>query len=141
MTDGRPIRKAVDSSEISGMPVKDTDEEVLGKVSSLQIDPETLEIAGIVVKRGFFQKDVLVGLDYIDRIGEDAVWLNVDLTLFIEGRDVVDDEGNVVGTVEAVDRVHETNALKGLYVSTPDGERYVGGHEIEEISSEGVRLR
>ncbi|MDY7082161.1 MAG: PRC-barrel domain-containing protein [Halobacteria archaeon] len=143
MTDEKPERKAIDSSELEGMEVKDTDEETLGKVSSLQIDPESLGIAGIVVKRGFLDKDVLVGSEYIDYIdGDDGtVWLNVDLTLFIEGRDVVDSEGNVVGQVEEIDRVRETNTFKGLYVSGSEGEFYVDSDEIDHIRDDKVYLK
>lgn len=141
MSDDTELHRALDSDDIAGMPVKDTDEEVLGDVSSLQIDPVELALAGIVVKRGLLEKDVIVGVEYIDRIEDDTVWLNADLTLFIEGRDVRDADGAVIGTVEAVDRVRETNAIKGFEVSTDDGETYVAIEDVDSISSErGVVL-
>ena len=141
MAGDHPERKAVDSSEVSGMVVKDTDNEELGEVSSLQIDLDELAVAGIVVKRGWFENDVIVGTEYIDRIDDDTVWLNVDLTLFIEGRNVIDSQGTTIGTVEEVDRVRDTNTLKGLRVVGPVGETYVAADEIEDIRGDKVYLK
>lgn len=123
------------------MPVKDIDGEVLGQVSSFEIDPEKLRVEAIFVDRGFFAIDVLVGREYIKRIGQKYVWLNIDLTMFIKGKTVIDAEGNELGSVSEVDRVKKSNKLAGLRVETSSGLTYFNHEKIKEIRGDKVFLK
>jgi len=105
-----PIR----SQDLKGTKVIDTDGIKFGTVQELMIDPITLTVTGMVVRKGF-NKNVLIQRDYIERIGVNCVMLKIPP--IIKSMEVIDINGEKVGKVKEV--FGETaNSIELIEIST-----------------------
>ncbi len=141
MTEPEYYRKALDFEEIKGMKVKDKNNEILGEVSSVEINPVNLEVEGIVLKRGLFKTDILIGREYIDGIGRKYIHLNDEFVMNLVGKKVVK-EGEEIGEVSDLKRKGKENSLTHLVVKMKEnGEKHIDKDEIKDVRGEKVYLK
>ena len=92
------------SDEILGREAVDPEGEILGSVTKLHIDRDGKELTGLTIDQGLFQPDLFVGLDFVDRFGVDAVFLNrIPLEKYI-GKKVLRPDGSSLGRVAEINR-------------------------------------
>jgi sporulation protein YlmC with PRC-barrel domain len=117
-----PIDKTVDIKDVVGKKVLTNDGKKIGKVKSVHLHPSDLTIEGIKVDPGWFEADHYVGENYIEKMTDDAVILNMTPVTEYLGMEVHDSDGKKVGTVKAVNRSKKTNKLMSIVVKQDEGE-------------------
>ena len=63
-------------------------EEIIGEVANLHLDPEDLTIEGIRVDNGIFKFDHHIGKNYIEKFSDNGVILNITPLNEFEGEKV-----------------------------------------------------
>lgn len=92
----------ITSDDILGRDAVDPEGEFLGIVMKLHVDRSQKTLVGITIDQGFMKPDLFIGIDYIEKFGVDAVFLNrIPFEKYI-GLMVYASDGRVVGTVEKV---------------------------------------
>lgn len=98
-----------------GKSVMDYNGKNCGKIKSLYINPQTMNISGVKIKNGF-HKDYLLTREYFEKFSEDTLYLN---TIPIKPNDkVVDLEGKKLGKIKDIHRNPETNRIQTLEVKS-----------------------
>lgn len=92
----------VTSDDILGREAVDPDGKVLGIITKLHINRTSKKILGISVDQGFMKSELFIGIDYINRFGIDAIFLNtIPFDKYI-GAEVRDDKGELIGHITEV---------------------------------------
>ena len=105
--------KTVDLNKIIGARVLTKNGFVVGKVKGVRIEKKSMNFEGIVVggsKKAFF------GVDYIEKLSENAIILNINPSYLMKGERVIDTYGKVIGKVKEVKREAETNTIINILV-------------------------
>ena len=107
-----------DARDLLGLRILSVSGEVLGKIAKVRLNPTTNELEGIVCSRSVFSNPsdpCYFCKDYIDRITDDAALLNIEPTFIWVGHDVITADGKVVGRVNKVNRVANTNDIESFF--------------------------
>lgn len=91
---------------------------VFGKVKQIRINANSYKIEGILAKRSLFKKDHYIGFSYINKITQHSIILNIDPSVLLRGRKVIDFNGKFVGRVKKVIRKGNTNDIKEIIVES-----------------------
>jgi len=89
---------------------------VIGRIKEIRINPNNLGVDGVVVERGLFRKKAYIGKNYFDKLSHDALLLNIDPSILLKRKKVIDSEGKVAGKVKGVVRKGFTNDVDYLIV-------------------------
>jgi sporulation protein YlmC with PRC-barrel domain len=106
---------ALKSKELIGLRVLSKSGIVVGKISELHLESNSLRMLGVVVSGS---KKVYVGKNYFQKITPDSLILNIDPTIFLIGKQVMTFDGQLLGTVKEVKRKGHTNDLKEIVVKS-----------------------
>ncbi len=94
-----------------GKPIIASNGEEVGKVSDMIVDEKNMKLNGIYFSPGIFEENHFIGVEYIDRLGEEGVLLNtVPLNEYV-GKKVYDREGTLIGIVKEIKRRDDSNEL------------------------------
>ena len=113
---GRSLEKTITSDDILGKDVVDKNGDLIGIVEKVLISLDTLEFIGIEVDKGILKKGLAIGKDYIEKVTDDALWLNIKISYELNGMSVFDKLGKLVGKVNNVELEGSTNKIKNIYV-------------------------
>jgi len=97
---------------------------IIGKVSEVRINPKNLELEGVLIKRDIFRKPLYIGKGYFSHLSHDAIILNIEVSLLIKGKQVLTDDGKILGKVVQVLRKGNSNELQGLIVRSLFSKRF-----------------
>ena len=128
--------KIITTDDILGKPAIDTDGQILGTVTKVHINKDSMKLVGMTVDQGFMKPELFIGLHYVKNFGIDAVFLNRVPTDKFRGLEVMTSSGELVGKVKSVKaqrhRVQEITVVgKGVL-----GKIFViKASDIETISS------
>src|SRR3989338_2113745 len=103
---GKDLDEAITSDDVLGKEVIDSDGRFIGITEKVFIHPTLLDFVGISVDKGFLKKGLSIGKDFIEKIGSQAVFLNISVAYEIKGMKVFDKNGKKLGKVSGI-------ALKG----------------------------
>ncbi|MFP4402830.1 MAG: PRC-barrel domain-containing protein [Candidatus Woesearchaeota archaeon] len=98
--------------QIIGKRILSKDAEVISKVKDVII--KDFNLIGIIFKKGF--KTIYLDKKYIESINEKSIMLNVNLSISLLGKQVIDKNGLIVGRVKKVIRKNNSNTLVELIV-------------------------
>src|SRR3989344_6286585 len=112
------LEETLDSSSLLGCRVLSHNGLIIGKISQIRINPNTLRIEGILVKRGLFRKSIYIGSSYFDKMTSKSVILSIEPVIFLKNRNVLSFEGKKIGKVKKVIRKDNTNEIKEIIVSS-----------------------
>jgi sporulation protein YlmC with PRC-barrel domain len=101
-----------------GKKVRDSNGKDIGAVTEIRLDPQTLNLDGIEVDRGFFGTYTFIGRKYITALSEEGAVLNMSPVADYKGLKVFDSNGKEVGTVKEVQTEGSTNNLSAIVVGT-----------------------
>lgn len=90
---------------------------VVGRVSQIRFNPLTKNIEGIITKN-FWHKPLYIGLSYINQITVESVILNMEPSVFLRGRKIIDYEGKVLGKVSKINRKGNKNDVESIILSS-----------------------
>jgi len=89
---------------------------IVGKVAQIRICPKSLELEGILVKRGKFKEPIFFGKTYFKKLSTESVILSIEPSVLILGRKVITHEGQVLGKVRDIKRKVQTNDIQSITV-------------------------
>ncbi len=106
------------SDDILGKEAIDREGAYLGTVMKLHLDREKKSVIGITIDQGFLKPDLFVGIDFVDRFGVDAIFLNRIPFERYHGLSVFTYDGKPSGIVR--DHAEANGKLKFLEVELAD---------------------
>ncbi len=112
-----PLSHTISSDDLLGKEVFDIAGASAGIIDIVHIDPQKLEFVGISIDEGFLKRGIIVGKEYIERIGSRAVFLNIRPVFATRGMHVFDVEGREIGKVRNVTLVQNKNIIESLQIS------------------------
>ncbi|WCL49455.1 hypothetical protein [Leptospira sp. GIMC2001] len=106
------------SDDILGKEAVDPEGEVLGIVMKLHLDPVAKSIIGITVDQGMWKPDLFIGIEFLEKFGIDAIFLNSIPYTKYSGMEVYSYDGIFLGTVSQVNG--EKSKIHNIVVSCKD---------------------
>ena len=119
-----PYSETVKMEDILNKKVLAKDGKKLGKIRSIQINPNTLTIEGILVDTGMFDIDQYFDKNYIGVLNTEGAVLKIVPSTEIVNLKVYDSNGKEVGKVLEVQRSKLTNKLISIRISS---DNYIDG--------------
>jgi len=120
MEEIRQINKIYDSGikvhELNGKKVMGLNGKEVGKITEVRLDPESLNLDGIEMDRGFFGLDTFIGRAYIGSLSTEGAVLNMTPATDYKGLAVFDSAGQKVGTVKEVRTEGSSNNITAIVV-------------------------
>lgn len=89
---------------------------VIGKVSQIRIHQAKMHIEGILVSRGFFKKPIYIGSSYISKFSHASFLLNVEPSVLLKGKTVINSQGEKIGKVKEIIRKEHSNQIEKLII-------------------------
>ncbi len=131
------LNKAITSDDMLGKDVIDAEGVFIGVAEKAFIDPDTIEFVGIAVDKGFLRKGLVIGKEYIERIAEHAIFLNIRIAYEIRGMHVFDVNGKELGTIKDLVLTSSGKAIQSILVNSgtklPHKEYNISAKDIENI--------
>ncbi|NOZ81401.1 MAG: hypothetical protein GXP63_07060 [DPANN group archaeon] len=115
LTTTLPFGETFNLKKLLGVRVIASNGLIVGKVSQLRVDPKTAKLEGIMVRHGLFRR-IYIDTTYFQKINPASIILAIEPCVLLKGRKVITAEGEVVGTVRAVERKELTNDIKEVVV-------------------------
>lgn len=131
---------AITSEDILGKDVLDRDGVLVGVVDRLYLNPETVEILGFSVDKGFLRDGLIIGTDHIQEITAHAVFLSIRPSFRLRGASVFGVDGGLVGTVSEVVLASDSNEIAELVVRVRRKQSVRIPKEIIDTIDENVLL-
>ena len=113
---GKEIGEVITSEDILGKDVIDAEGAIIGIAEKVFIDLKLMNFIGISIDKGLIRSGLTIGKDYIDKIEENAIFLNIKVAYDLKGKFVFDKDGKEVGTVSSIDLYGSKNKIKNIYV-------------------------
>ena len=114
----KELQNTIMSDDILGKNVVDTEGEIIGVVEKIHIDPKKMELVGISVDKGIVKKGLAIGKDYINKVTDHAVLLNIKPSYQFRNMFVFDKYGIKVGKVADINLDGDKNDMTSLIVKT-----------------------
>ena len=111
-----PLNKTVDLKKLVGKNVLSKGGTVIGKISEIRVSRRNTELQGIIVKGKKLGNKMYIGKSYFSRLSHESVILNIEVSVLIKNKLVIDSQGKKLGIVKEVIRKDNRNDLKGLHV-------------------------
>ena len=113
---GKSLERSITSEDILGKEVIDKEGKFIGVVEKVLLDPLQMEFIGIEIDKGFLKNGFSVGKSYLEKITEEAVFLNIRIIYELRGMKVFDKLGEELGHVSKIELYGNKNKLKKIYV-------------------------
>lgn len=120
-----PLEKSVNLRKLIGKKVISKGGQIIGKISKIMVNQKNSQLEGVFIKRQFLSKPIYIGRSYFSNLSYEAVILNIELTILLKGKKVVDSNGKIIGKVVEVLRKDSTNDLKGVVVKSLFSRRFI----------------
>ncbi len=117
---------AITSEDVLGKDVIDPRGTFIGVTDKLLLNPQTMEVLGISVDKGFLKKGLVIGSGHIKEVTPHAVLLATTPASQIKGMSVFCSEGTRQGIVQEVQLEENSNKILFLLIRTG-----TFGHEIK----------
>ncbi|MDP3965925.1 MAG: hypothetical protein Q8Q04_00130 [archaeon] len=112
----RSLDKTINLKKLIGKEVLSKGGKIIGKILEIRISPIDLNLEGILVRGNSIKKSMYIGRSYFSRLSSEAVILNIEVSVLIKNKQVIDSKGKIIGRVKEIVRKGTRNDLKGLYV-------------------------
>ncbi len=134
-----PSNVAVKAKALLDNDVVSKEGNEVGEVDDIYIHPDRMEIEGISVNLGWFRKPLFIDQQDIKRLERGTVVLDVIPMHQIEGKNVLDQYGEMVGTVEHVRTEGGRNHIVNIVVKRKgDTNLIIAGQAITSIGKDVV---
>jgi sporulation protein YlmC with PRC-barrel domain len=126
-------RNWITSDDILGKDVLDAQGELLGVIDKLFLNQDTLDVEAISIDKGFLEKGLVIGRDYIERVEKYAVFLNTTPVIMLEKKVVFSADGKRIGSITKVEFEPKTGKLVCFYIGSTQ-------YSAEKIHQIGVNV-
>ena len=135
----RSLNKTVNLKKLIGKRVLSKGGTIIGKILEIRISPINLNIEGILVRGSIIKKPMYIGRSYFSHLSSEAVILNIEVSVLIKNKQVIDSKGKIIGRVKEVVRKGTRNEFKGVYVrSLFSWKFFIPESEIEYVNKSVV---
>lgn len=135
----RSLDKTVNLKKLIGKRVLSKGGKIIGKILEIRISPIDLDIEGILVRGNIIKKSMYIGRSYFSHLSDEAVILNIEVSVLIKDKQVIDSKGKIIGRVKEVVRKGTRNDIKGLYARSLFSRKFfIPESEIEYINKSVV---
>ncbi len=110
------LENVITSDDILGRDAVDPEGEFLGIVMKLHIDRTRKILVGITIDQGFMRPDLYIGIEYVEKFGVDAVFLNRIPFEKYTGLTVYNPDGTKAGIISSLDCNDTT--IKRIFVKS-----------------------
>jgi len=118
------LDKTINLKKIIGKQVLSKGGKIIGIISQVRINPNNLVLQGILINQGLFARPLYIGKSYFSKLSHDAVILNIEVSVLLKGKRVINSEGKSIGIVKGIDRRGNSNDVKGLIVKSFFSKRF-----------------
>lgn len=137
----RPLEKTVNLKELIGKRVLSKGGQIIGKILEIRINSTNLEIEGILVRGSIIKKMMYIGRSYFSHLSYESVILNIEVSVLIKDKKVVNSQGKVIGRVKEVVRKGTRNDIKGIFVKSLFSRRFFIPESAIEYVNKSVVLK
>jgi len=109
------IEKTLDIGGLTGKRVLSKTGYVVGRIYEIRINPQNMKIEGILVKSASGRL-LYIGESYIDRVTNEAIILNIEVTVLLREKKVITGDGRIIGKVRKTMRKGDTNELESIII-------------------------
>ena len=135
----RSLDKTVNLKKLIGKRVLSKGGKIIGKILEIRVSPINLDIEGILVRGNIIKKSMYIGRSYFSRLSPEAVILNIEVSVLIKNKQVIDSKGRIIGRVKEVVRKGTRNDFKGVYVRSLFSRKFfIPESEIEYVNKSVV---
>jgi len=133
------LDKTVNLKKLIGKRVISKGGKIIGRILEIRINPTNLELEGILVGGNLIRKSMYLGRSYFSHLSSEAVILNIEVSVLIKGKKVIDSKGKIMGRVKEVLRKGTRNDLKGVYVRSLFSRKFfITDSEIDYVNKSVV---
>lgn len=137
----KDLDNALTTDDLLGKEIIDSEGGFIGVAEKVFIDPKDFDFIGVGIDKGFLKKGLAIGRNYIDKITEYAVFLNITVSLEVRGMRVFDSDGKDLGVVSDVELTGNTNKINALGIKQGlFGKRIIIPYNYVEKVGDGVIL-
>lgn len=111
------LDKWINIKKLIGKRVLSKGGTIVGYISEIRINSNTLELEGIVIKKNF-KKPIYIGKSYFSHLSNRAVILNMEPSILFVGKKVITIDGRIIGKVKKVNRKGTTNEVESFVVTS-----------------------
>ncbi|MFA4953651.1 MAG: PRC-barrel domain-containing protein [Candidatus Pacearchaeota archaeon] len=131
----RALHKTVNLKKLIGKIVLSKGGKIIGRILEIRISPINLDLEGILVRGNIIKKSMYIGRSYFSRLSHESVILNIEVSVLIKNKQVIDSKGKILGRVKEVVRKGTRNDLKGVYVRSLFSRKFfIPESEIEYVN-------
>ncbi|GEM_PF-2201647 len=112
------LDKTVNLKKLIGKEVLSKGGKMIGKITEIRTNPKNLNLEGIVVRGNIHKNLMYIGKSYFSRLSDEAIILNIEVSVLVKDRQVITWDGKVLGKVKEVVRKGMRNDLSGVYVKS-----------------------
>lgn len=135
----RPLDKTINLKKLIGKSVLSKGGKVIGRILEIRVSPINLNLEGILVRGNIIKKRMYIGRSYFSHLSQEAVILNIEVSVLIKDKQVIDSRGRVIGRVKEVVRKGTRNDLKGVYARSLFSRRFfIPESEIDYVNKSVV---
>ena len=135
----RSLDKTVNLKKLIGKSVLSKGGKIIGKIFEIRISPINLELEGILVRGNIIKKPMYIGRSYFSRLSQEAVILNMEVSVLIKDKQVINSKGKIIGRVKEVVRKGTRNDIKGIYARSLFSRKFfIPESEIEYVNKSVV---
>src|SRR3989338_11538636 len=137
----KDLDNALTTDDLLGKEIIDSGGGVIGVAEKVFIDPQNFDFIGIGIDKGFLKKGLAIGINYIDKITDYAVFLNISVSLEIRGMKVFDNDCKGLGVVSDVELAGNTNKINAFGIKLGlFGKKIIIPYNCVERVGDGVIL-
>ncbi|MFA5772207.1 MAG: hypothetical protein WC974_05715 [Thermoplasmata archaeon] len=126
---------------LMGKKVVDSGGVEVGKILDVKVLPTVKKEIGIVVDPGFFRKGLPLSGEFIDRITDDVIYLNIIPSIRLSGMRVVNAFGRDIGKVKNINRIGKTNNIESIVVGSAPTDLIIPVADIDIVNSDTIILK
>ena len=126
---------------LMGKKVVDSGGVEVGKILDVKVAPTVKKEIGIVVDPGFFRKGLPLSGEFIEKITDDVIYLNIIPSIRLNGMRVINAFGRDIGKVKNINRIGKTNNIESIVVGSIPADLVVPVVDIDIVNSDTIILK
>ncbi len=109
--------QTIESDHVKGKKVLANNGREIGSIKKVLIGTKSLQLEGLLVERGFFSPNLLIGREYIETLNERGAILKITPVTEYRGLKVFDADGKQIGRIRDIRTIGATNNIAAIVVS------------------------
>lgn len=113
----------------------------VGKILDVKVLPSMKKEIGVVVDPGLFRKGLSLSGEFIEKITDDVIYLNIIPSIRLNGMKVINAFGREIGKVKNINRIGKTNNIESIVVGSTPTDIIIPVADIDIVDSDTITLK